>query len=89
MTAELGRVITSLLGTRSWPLLPKRVRLKRQVKLLKRSGLFDAQWYLEQYKDIAKEGVDPAWHYVAYGASERREPYPILAEAQHCAAKEK
>ncbi|MDH3195066.1 MAG: hypothetical protein OEL78_01990 [Hyphomicrobiales bacterium] len=71
---ELGRIITSLLDTECWPLLPKWARLKRQAKLLKRSGLFDAQWYLEQNKDVAEAKVDPAHHYIQYGVREGRKP---------------
>jgi hypothetical protein len=38
--------------------------------------LFDADWYLRQYPDIAASKVDPVVHYLGYGASEGRDPGP-------------
>ena len=40
------------------------------------SGLFDAQWYLDEYQDVADSGVNPLQHYLQYGGQERREPGP-------------
>ena len=45
---------------------------------LKRSGLFDAQWYLRHNADVADAGIDPLRHYVQFGASEGRAPNPRL-----------
>ena len=72
--AERSRVINSLIDNWHWPLLPKRARLILQAALLRRSGLFDAQWYLEEYKDVAAAKVDPACHYIQYGSKEGRHP---------------
>ena len=36
--------------------------------------LFDPEWYLNRYPDVAKAGVDPLEHYLAYGATENRDP---------------
>ncbi|AFU97743.1 hypothetical protein [Simiduia agarivorans] len=44
--------------------------------LLLTSEYFDVQWYLEAYKDVAEAGINPAEHYIKYGASEGR--YPSL-----------
>jgi CDP-glycerol glycerophosphotransferase (TagB/SpsB family) len=38
------------------------------------SGIFDADYYLEQYPDIAESGADPLRHYLSYGAREGRNP---------------
>ena len=40
------------------------------------SPLFDADWYLAEYPDIARAGLDPAHHYLNHGAGEGREPSP-------------
>lgn len=40
------------------------------------SKFFDANWYLAQYQDVRALGIDPAWHYIAYGAREGRDPGP-------------
>ncbi len=38
------------------------------------SGLFDADYYREQYPDIAESGIDPLGHYLRHGAREGRNP---------------
>lgn len=49
-------------------------KLKRQVMLIQHSGLFDTQWYLKEYADVAKSGIDPIKHYLKFGAEEGRDP---------------
>jgi len=49
---------------------------KRQVDLLKASGLFDEAWYLFEYPDVAEAGIDPVVHYLRFGAEEGRNPSP-------------
>ncbi len=71
---ELGKSIVALLDNHKWSLLPRRVRLKRQMALLDRIGLFDREWYLEHYHDVRESGMDPLRHYAEYGAREGREP---------------
>ena len=71
---ELGRTVAALLDNRRWSLLPKKVRVKQQMALLKRAGLFDAEWYLQHYHDVRESGMDPLRHYVEYGAREGRGP---------------
>lgn len=79
---EFGRVILAMIALPpAWDLLPARYRLKRQMALLKRSGLFDAEWYLGRYEDIAKAGIDPMLHYIEHGAREGREPNGALARS--------
>lgn len=46
------------------------VRLVRMVhdwRIVARSPLFDAEWYLVNNPDVAAAGVDPALHYVLFG----------------------
>lgn len=43
---------------------------------IRKSKLFDASFYLESNPDVAAEGMNPLYHYIAYGASERRNPNP-------------
>ena len=38
------------------------------------SGLFDADYYREQYPDIIENGADPLGHYLRHGAREGRNP---------------
>lgn len=55
-------------------------RLEAQVEseraCLAASELFDAQWYLAEYPDIARVGLDPVRHYLLHGAGEGRDPGP-------------
>jgi GT2 family glycosyltransferase/glycosyltransferase involved in cell wall biosynthesis/putative intracellular protease/amidase len=42
------------------------------------SGLFNAQWYLRRYPDIARSGANPLRHFTGSGASEDRVPSPAF-----------
>lgn len=56
-------------------------RIKKEVALLERSGLFDRHYYLEMYPDVAQSGMEPLRHYVAHGAAENRDPNPYFDTA--------
>ncbi len=47
------------------------VRAARDYVLVRRSKLFDAEWYVAYYPDLA-DVKDPARHFVMHGAAERR-----------------
>jgi len=53
-----------------------RNELNRQCNILTGSALFDAAWYLARYPDVAETGLDPALHYLKYGAALGRDPAP-------------
>jgi GT2 family glycosyltransferase len=42
--------------------------------LISQSKLFDAQWYVERYPDVAAMGLDPLEHFLRHGAAEGRNP---------------
>ena len=44
------------------------------------SGLFDPDWYLATYGDVASAGLDPLEHYCRYGAREHRRPNAYFDE---------
>lgn len=48
--------------------------LPKQVAQVESSAYFNAQWYCEQYPDVAKSGMNPAEHFVKFGALEGRNP---------------
>jgi len=50
--------------------------ISEQIKVLQNSTLFDAEWYRENYPDIAGEDTDVIEHYVRVGAFEGRNPGP-------------
>jgi ubiquinone/menaquinone biosynthesis C-methylase UbiE len=51
-------------------------KVSDQHKTIAESGLFDADWYLTTYPDVAAAGLDPIDHYLNHGASEGRNPGP-------------
>jgi len=48
--------------------------IERQIEVIKKSGLFDEDYYLNIYPDVKEAGMNPIHHYVLYGASECRNP---------------
>lgn len=64
----------------------KRAALKKQALLLKQSELFDAKWYLKMYPDVASRKLDPAEHYLRYGAHEQRDPSPRFSTSKYLRA---
>ena len=74
-------------------LLRRRGRVQDD-RLIQASGLFDPAWYLAEYPDVAKAGVDPLDHFLKKGWREGRNPsagfdtldylksYPAVARAR-------
>lgn len=59
----------------------KRRRLEELKSLIqternKVEGIFDADWYLASYPDVAAKNGDPLEHYLTHGAYENRKPGP-------------
>lgn len=51
----------------------------RCIKLIRDSELFDENWYVSTYKDVADSKVDPVEHYFYFGAKEGRDPGPYFS----------
>ena len=45
-------------------------------EVAKKSGLFDPEYYLATYPDVAERNIDPLVHYLEEGAREGRDPHP-------------
>lgn len=74
---RLTRPLRALTGMLRWR--PADDGARRVVlEEIRRSGLFDPDWYLARNPDVAKSGVDPAGHYLDHGASEGRAPGPAF-----------
>ena len=56
-----------------------------QIKRIRNSPLFDAKWYLNRYRDVAESGMDPAKHYLLYGAADLRDPGPRFSTSGYAA----
>lgn len=41
-----------------------------------KAGMFDENWYITQYPDVAASGLAPVEHYLRYGARLQRKPNP-------------
>lgn len=57
----------------------QRERNGKDIGLIAGSDLFDAEWYLQTYPDVAGSeyfSANPAAHYTLYGAFEGRRPCP-------------
>src|SRR5690606_27527266 len=76
---EVSRTIAALLNDSHASIWGERAALKRKMKRMRQSGLFDGKWYLSYYTDVAEAGYDPLYHYVRYGAREGRAPNASLA----------
>jgi hypothetical protein len=57
--------------------------LRRHIELLTASELFDRNWYLAAYPDVAASGIDPVRHYLCYGADEGRDPGPRFSTSKY------
>lgn len=55
--------------------------IERQIATIRGSSLFDTEWYLNHYPDVAVLDMDPVEHYVRYGAKLRRDPHPLFDAA--------
>jgi CDP-glycerol glycerophosphotransferase len=47
-----------------------------EAGLIESSGLFDHEYYLAEYPDVAKANIDPIRHFVQFGWGEGRNPGP-------------
>jgi lipopolysaccharide biosynthesis protein len=56
---------------------------EESVQSLKNSGVFDEQWYLKQYPDVARLGIDPARHFLLLGQKIGRDPSPTYSNADY------
>jgi methyltransferase family protein len=73
---SLGRrIATEVRSTIAFALA---IRLRRDVRLVKASGLFDTDWYVKQNPDVTATGVDPLIHYLQCGGFEGRNPNPLF-----------
>jgi glycosyltransferase involved in cell wall biosynthesis len=60
------------------PRVRARVHLSRGFRTVEKSGLFDSDWYLAKYPDVAEAGINPLLHYMIAGADEGRDPGPTF-----------
>jgi hypothetical protein len=57
-----------------------RRRITAERDAIARTGLFDADFYVQTYPDVAEAGVDPLDHYTRFGRAEGRQANPYLVD---------
>ncbi|MBP1688784.1 MAG: hypothetical protein H6Q33_4927, partial [Deltaproteobacteria bacterium] len=57
--------------------------LRKLVKLVRRSNLFDEQWYRSQYKGLVPKTADPILHYLRYGLALGCDPSPMFSNRSY------
>lgn len=55
----------------------------RATRAIAASELFDRDWYLATYPDVAELGIDPVRHYIGAGAREGRDPGPDFSTCEY------
>lgn len=53
---------------------PSNINLKENKSLIEKSGLFDAEFYLQENPDVASRGLEPLEHFCKFGWKELRDP---------------
>jgi hypothetical protein len=64
---------------------PAKLRRRIEYDKLSATKLFDREWYLAKYSDVREARLDPIKHYLAFGASEGRDPHPLFDGAWYLA----
>ena len=77
--ARAGAAVATLLDRHGSRLLPRALRIRRQMAWMRQSGMFDAEWYGRAYPDVAAAGIDPLRHFIEHGAAEGRAPNAAAA----------
>lgn len=57
---------------------PARFAIRREYNEIRAAMLFEAEWYLARYPDVAAAGIDPLEHYIRFGSGEGRNPHPLF-----------
>ncbi|YBV96726.1 hypothetical protein M1D80_07340 [Phyllobacteriaceae bacterium JZ32] len=82
LPSTTARVLKAAGKRRHWADLYHRIRYAGALGRLKRSGIFDESWYLLENPDVSASGVNPALHYIRFGAAEGRQPSATTAPGQ-------
>jgi len=56
---------------------------QRDLYKIRNSDLFDRDWYLARNKDVDKERINPAKHYLYFGGLEGRDPSPKFSSSHY------
>jgi hypothetical protein len=65
--------------------LQVRPKEEKELTAIRNSAFFDAEFYRNSYPDVGASGIDPAFHYLAYGGREGRDPGPHFSTSEYLA----
>jgi hypothetical protein len=95
ITLPIRAVARAAVRVRSWAVMialraRKMFHTRRaDIRLIRQSGLFDAEYYLRQYPEVARSGMDPIVHYLEIGAKQGKDPSPYFETAFYARQMEK
>ena len=75
---EEGRICFPVVDRDDDQALPDPAQCERDLAVLRRTVLFDDDFYNASYPDVVAAGIDPMLHYVRHGAAEGRWPNPYF-----------
>jgi len=58
--------------------LVRRIEFWRRIRKIKKSGLFDTDYYVSRHPDVLTSGLKPVHHYMLEGAKKRYDPGPLF-----------
>jgi SAM-dependent methyltransferase/GT2 family glycosyltransferase/glycosyltransferase involved in cell wall biosynthesis len=76
-----GRLVSRVRRVVTRPIQP--LLGARALRQIKESPLFNGDWYLERYPDVAASGKDPAEHFLNSGSGEERDPGPDFSTSSY------
>lgn len=95
ITLPVRAVARALVRARAWIIMTL-LRARRlfhtkraDIRLIRHSGLFDADYYLRQYPEVARSGMDPVVHYLEIGAMQGKNPSPYFDTVYYARQMEK
>jgi len=74
----MGRALAGLVAAAMKSRRVLRPRHFKDALFVVESGLFDADFYAQQYADVRESGVDPLLHYITEGAGQGRQPHALF-----------
>jgi hypothetical protein len=83
--AHAARVALEVLGWIATFRVGAGLRRRRDARLLRRSGLFDVEYYLSQCAGDPRAARDPVTHYLARGAKLGLDPNPLFDTSAYAA----
>lgn len=72
-----GRLLAD--GFRDRRALVRLLRLPVDLETVRRSPLFDRDWYAREHPDLARTGLEPELHYLLAGTPDGRRPSPAFS----------